>query len=119
MTIEPVNVAVVVARCQETKVEFGIRFEDLADKWIGDWAFVLKPEIAKREGYGETRLTGRFEFASTYPGCPGCSNQSAFLCSCGKVGCWDGHLKTANCPWCIQTVMLEGQITELLAGQDR
>ena len=119
MNAECVNVAIVLARCQKTPAEFGLRFEKNADTSYGDCALLLKPGTAKREGYGETRLTGSFEFANTYPGCPGCSNQSAFLCSCGKVGCWDGHLKTVTCPWCSQTVMLEGRITNLLAGQDR
>jgi hypothetical protein len=119
VTTEQLRVAIVLGRCQTKGVEFGIRFERVANSWIADWAFLLKPGASKREGYGETRLTGSFEFSNSYPGCPGCSNRSAFLCGCGKLGCWDGLLSTVTCPWCGQTGKLEGQITDLLAGQDR
>ncbi len=119
MTTEKLRVAIVLGRCQTKVAEFGIRFENITNNWIADWAFFLKPGASKREGYGETRLTGSFEFAHNYPGCPGCSNRSAFLCSCGKVSCWDGLLRAVLCPWCSQTVKLEGQINDLLADHDR
>lgn len=119
MTKDPLSVAIVLSRCQKHGAEFGIRFEKIADNWTADWAFLLKAGTSKREGYGETRLTGSFGFSDKYPGCPGCSNSSAFLCSCGKVSCWDAVLRTVICPWCNNTVKLEGAINDLLAGHDR
>lgn len=114
-----VEVAIVVARCTSTKAEFGIRFERLKKRWVADWSFFLRPGTATREGYEETRLNGQFEFAKSYPGCPGCENGSIFLCSCGRVGCWNGRSRTVTCPWCEHQVKLESEIKDLLAGQDR
>ncbi len=58
---EEVKVASVVARCQKTKAEFGIRFEWSRSKWVADWSFLIKPGTAKREGYEQTHLSGDFE----------------------------------------------------------
>lgn len=113
------KVAIVLARCCQSKAEFGIRFEQLTSLWIADWAFLLKPGTAKREGYEKTRLDGQFQFANNYPGCPKCKSGSIFLCTCGNVGCWNGQTKAVTCPWCSQRVTLECPIESLPAGQDR
>lgn len=113
------KVVVVVARCKKTKAEFGIRFEQHENRWVADWSFLLRPGAATREGYGKTTLNGLFEFADSYPGCPGCENASIFLCSCGKIGCWNGQTRTVICPWCGQQVTLDRPIEGLSASIDR
>ena len=113
------EVAIVVARCRDKKTDFGIRFEQTGSQWVADWAFLLQPGAAHREGYDKQHLSGNFQFANTYPGCPSCKAGGIFLCACGKVACWDGESRNAVCPWCSQSVVLQGAIESLRGGQDR
>jgi hypothetical protein len=117
---EPLKVVVVMARCSRSRQGFGIRFEEQAeDRWVADWAFAIPATSDGREWYGRGDVTGAFEVADTYPGCPHCHAPSIFQCVCGKVACWDGENRTATCPWCGTTVELRDLIGSLSARADR
>lgn len=114
------NVVIIVARCSQSKEIFGIRMEEkLPGQWISDWAFRLKEQTARKEGYHQTKITGSFNVDSAYPGCPYCENRGFFKCGCGHIACWNGHKNPVTCPWCNETIELGGMVTELTAGEDR
>lgn len=116
----PLNVVIVMARCRQDGQGFGLRFEEVGKgRWAADWSFAVKEVSAKREGYDRGEIAGEFHFTPNYPGCPHCQAPSMFLCGCGKVSCWDGKSRKVICPWCSQTVDLEGSIKSLKAGGDR
>jgi hypothetical protein len=112
------NVVIVVARCCRERQLFGIRFEEHGrGAWEADWAFPLKERAAKREGYG-SEISGSFEFAPDYPGCPGCRAPGLFVCSCGKVCCWDRVTRQVTCAWCGVTGYLNATVDHLNAAND-
>jgi hypothetical protein len=114
------KVVIVLSRCSQSRRPFGIRFEERAvGQWLADWAFSLKDDAARREGYDRSTLAGTFGFEADFPGCPSCRAKSCFKCGCGKVGCWDGQQPTVICPWCGTTGRLEGCIKSLSVGGDR
>jgi hypothetical protein len=119
MTNQTPQVVVVLSRCTKRQEGFGIRFEQkIPGRWVADWAFAIKENLAQKEGYDRNEIAGAFEFDPKYPACPYCEASSIYKCSCGKVACWDGQ-KTVICPWCRQTGQIEGQIDKLTAGGDR
>lgn len=115
------NVVIVVARCSAHKQLLGIRFQETdPNRWEADWAFPLKENTARRQGYDRGEIAGRFVFAGGYPGCPYCRAPSIFKCGrCGKVACWDGVQRTVVCPWCGNGATLSGTIESMAAGGDR
>ena len=133
MTIEP-KVVIVLAKCCQSLELFGIRFEERylegsrslfsfqknnGMMWVGDWAFSISEDSARREGYAKSEIKGLFAFSFDYPGCPHCKGRSIARCSCGKVGCWDGVKEIFKCPWCGFAGKPAGQIESLNAGGDR
>jgi len=108
-----------MARCNRTKQNFGIRFEEKQkSQWAADWAFAVKEIYAKKEGYDHNTIAGTFILDSVYPGCPYCHAKGLFKCSCSKVNCWDGEITTVSCSWCGQIGELGGKIEALNAGAD-
>ena len=120
----PLEVVVVMAKCNNYKNSFGIRLEKQEgkwmskDKWIADWAFAIKENQAKREGYDKQNISGAFGFADEYPCCPHCENPGLYKCGCGNVACWDGRAEKVTCPWCGANLELEGEINNLDVGGD-
>lgn len=108
------NVATFLAKCQNTKKHYLIKYDKMANmgaSWLGD--------VPNTGGY---RLTGAFPLGEDYfqltqdggtsnskvnssqlqgfPHCPCCGNSYGFaLCQCGNVFC-TGDGDTAVCPWC-------------------
>jgi hypothetical protein len=114
------NVVIVMGRCSRTRQGYGIRFEQRnAGQWTATWAFAIKDNVAKREGYEKSTMTGNFAFDDAFPGCPHCTSHTFFRCQCGKLGCWDGVSLTIVCPSCGQTGELVGELTTLEGGGDR
>ena len=108
-----------MARCNQTKQNFGIRFEEKQKgQWTADWTFAVKETYAKKEGYGHNTIAGTFILDSAYPGCPYCHIKGLFKCSCGKVNCWDREATTVSFSWCSQIVKLDGKIKTLNAEAD-
>ena len=60
-----------VAKCCKTNQLYGVRI-DTTSKWIATWAFPIKPEIAKREGYAANQFPPDLLYSKEYPGCPYC-----------------------------------------------
>ena len=70
------NVAVGVAKCPSTGRIYGVRVEERPDKkWIATWAFPIKPELAKREGYIENQFPPDLLYDKNFPGCPYCEKR--------------------------------------------
>jgi hypothetical protein len=114
-----VQVVIVVGRCNHTGDTYGIRFEEQgAGVWVFDWAFRIRPEAARREGYDRTVIEGRFVRGEHYPGCPSCGAPGFFLCGCGRVNCWDGEHQEVTCAWCKERILLGESITSLRAEGD-
>lgn len=92
---------VVMAKCRQSKRPYGIRTEKRPDGiWYCTWAFPLSENAAKREGYGETLVSGRVELDGEYPGCPYCGARGWFVCGvCGKLTCNAGETHV-TCSWC-------------------
>ncbi|MDD4262230.1 MAG: TerY-C metal binding domain-containing protein [Syntrophaceticus schinkii] len=114
-----VEVAIAISKCSESKKTFGIRFERTGpNQWEFTWAFAIKAESAKREGYDKTVIRGDILKGINYPGCPYCKSGGFFLCGCGKLNCWDGNKQIVTCAWCGNTAELSGAIEELTVTGD-
>jgi hypothetical protein len=70
------KVAIGVAKCPTTGRIYGVRIEERTDKkWIATWAFPIKPEVAKREGYSTNQFPPDLLYDKEYPGCPYCKKR--------------------------------------------
>ena len=68
--------------------------------WWRTWAFKIKPEQAKREGFDKTSIQGNLCCTDEYPGCPYCGSYSLVQCNrCQKASCWNGETGM-TCLWC-------------------
>lgn len=113
------EVAIAVSKCLTTKKLYGIRFEKLqSNGWEFNWAFPIKAESAQREGYDKTVIKGTISQAEEYPGCPHCGSKGFFLCSCGKLNCWDGNKRMVTCSWCDRSGELSGSIESITVTGD-
>jgi hypothetical protein len=113
------GVTIVTGRCSKTKGLYGMRFEKMADSWMGTWAFAIEDTKVKKEGYDKNDIDGTFGFTEEFPGCPYCSRKNMVHCSCGNNTCWDGETKKVTCPWCGQVGQIEGIVETLHSGGDR
>ena len=96
-----IEAQVILSKCEKTADTFGINMEKRGDDWVRTWAFPIKDDVAKREGFDKNMLSGSFSADPEYPGCPYCEAVGFFICECGKMSCWDinkGNLVT--CYWC-------------------
>ena len=70
---QKIHAAVGIAKCPVTGKIYGVRVEEkMVKKWWATWAFPIKPEVAKREGYTEQPFPSDLRFEKEYPGCPYC-----------------------------------------------
>ena len=96
---------IALCKCGKSKKTYGIRFERIGtNRWKYTWAFPIKEEAARREGYTETTINGEIEPDLKYPGCPYCGRADLVICSCNKLGCLitsTGNMYT--CDWCGMT----------------
>ena len=70
------KVAVGVVKCPTVNRVYGVRVEQRTDKkWIATWAFPIKPEAAKREGYTTNQFPPDLLYDKKYPGCPYCKKR--------------------------------------------
>ncbi|MBI5722336.1 MAG: hypothetical protein HZA50_00085 [Planctomycetes bacterium] len=96
------NIVIILARCSRSGKNYGIRLVQTSPgKWLGTWAFPIKKAAGKEKGYDSETMPGTFALSDTFPGCPYCKNPHIFECEeCGMVGCWNGKMSVAACPWC-------------------
>lgn len=100
--------AVAVCKCGRSHKLFGVRFEKKSSgTWEYTWAFPLKADAAKREGYDGTRIDGAIEPDLDYPGCPYCGSIGFVLCGCGNLNCNIPNSSTFTCEWCGRSGELE------------
>lgn len=100
---------VALCKCRESKRVYGVRFEEDGAAWKYTWAFPIKEDIAKREGYDATTMVGMIHSDEEYPGCPYCGRIGFLVCErCHKISCniIDGN--TATCEWCGMTGTISG-----------
>lgn len=92
---------VILSKCEKTAKTFGIRVEKRNNDWFRTWAFPIKDDVAKREGFDKIVLNGSFLADPEFPGCPYCKADSFFICSCGKMSCCDlNRGNVVTCHWC-------------------
>jgi hypothetical protein len=114
------KIVIVMGKCGVGKQGFGIRFELRDDStWCATWSFAIKDAVARKEGYESTRVEGRFSIDERFPGCPHCSSQNFFVCSCDRLSCMKPEALKVICPWCNQTCQVGGQATSISGGGDR
>ena len=114
------RVVIVMARCNKSRNNFGIRFEEKKrGQWVADWSFAIKETSAKKEGYDKGVISGSFVFENDYPGCSYCHARPVFKCSCGKVSCWNGEQLRVTCPWCLSQGELSDGVESLGTETDR
>lgn len=99
---EKMEARIALCKCKEGKKAYGVRFEKFGNGWKYTWAFPVREESAKREGYDETKILGDISPDAAYPGCPFCRAKSFVICSCGKLNCNNVNTPNARftCEWC-------------------
>lgn len=115
------EVSIALCKCKESKKTYGVRFERFGNNvWKYTWAFPIKEDTARREGYTTNMIHGEIEPDVDYPGCPYCGANHFILCECGKLNC---NVVTGNiftCEWCGSTgTLIEGHNFNITAGGDR
>jgi uncharacterized protein YegL len=66
------NGAIGIAKCQKSGKIYAVRVEERGKKWYATWAFKIREEVAKREGYNEQSFPSDIQYDKEYPGCPHC-----------------------------------------------
>lgn len=107
---------VIMARCNRTRLPFGITMEKRGGTWHQVWAFKMSEKSASVEDYGETMVQGQIVTDPEYPGCPHCGAHAWFSCSCGKLTCLSESQTTATCSWCGFTGTLQSAESFDLCG---
>lgn len=92
---------IALCKCKEGRKMYGVRMEKTGSGWKYTWAFPIKQEVARREGYESTVLTGDLEIDPDYNGCPYCKSKYFVVCSkCKKLNCNIGDTPQFTCEWC-------------------
>lgn len=92
---------IALCKCRESKKVYGVRFEEDGPGWKYTWAFPIKEDVAKREGYDATTMVGFINPDKEYPGCPYCGKKTFLVCDrCHKISCNITVGNTATCEWC-------------------
>lgn len=92
---------IVLSKCPKNKKTYGIRAENFGrDHWSFTWAFPVKEENAKHEGYDKSSIKGTIVIDNEFPGCPYCGTSNFVVCQCGHINC---NYQTSGrfvCAWC-------------------
>lgn len=92
---------ILLFKCSKANQVYGVRIQKMKDEdWWRTWAFKIKPNNAKSEGYDKTPIQGNLNVTGEYPGCPYCGAVGFVQCGkCKKVSCYNGET-SLTCPWC-------------------
>ena len=92
---------ILLFRCNNANQIYGVRVQKMGDgDWWRTWAFKVKAQQAKREGFDKTRVQGNLDATDEYPGCPYCGTHGFVQCGqCQKITCWNGETSMV-CKWC-------------------
>jgi hypothetical protein len=92
---------IVLCKCAAKHKTYGVRAEKQGrDRWVFTWAFPIKEDAAKREGYDKSFVKGDISFSKDYPGCPYCGGSNWTVCSCGHLSCTVVKNGMFTCEWC-------------------
>jgi len=103
--------AVVLAKCQKTKDNFGVRMEHQVQKidnrdvpvWTTTWAYKIKKDADVQSSGASSQLNLEgdvFILSDSYPGCPYCGNKRLMQCGeCHRTFCAGEDQSTIVCPW--------------------
>lgn len=98
---ETKQAVIVLAKCAEGRKTYGLRVEKNGEnQWLVTWAFPIKEDSAKREGYDKTTIQGNIVFTNDFPNCPYCGGRALTVCSCGHLSCTIIKNETFKCEWC-------------------
>lgn len=70
--VSKIEATIGIAKCPHSGQLYGVRIEINGSKWTATWAFPIKPDVAKREGYSENQFPAGLLYTKEYPGCPYC-----------------------------------------------
>ena len=73
MKNEKITAVVGLVKCPNTKKLYGVRIDTTSKEWKATWAFPIREEVAKREGYEENEFPPNIQYDKEYPGCPYCN----------------------------------------------
>ncbi len=95
---------ILLFKCGKANQMYGVRVQKMKDgDWWRTWAFKIKPQNAKSEGFDKTPIQGNLNCTEEYPGCPHCGSRGFVQCNqCLKIYCWNGEA-VATCSWCGHT----------------
>ena len=112
---------IVLCKCAEVHKTYGIRTErQSGDRWSFTWAFPIKEDSARREGYDKSFVKGVITYEENYPGCPYCGGRKWVVCSCGHLNCSVMKNGIFTCEWCGAQGMIGLYTGEAIAaGMDR
>lgn len=79
--------AVGITKCPTTGKIYGVRVEEQGSTWAATWAFPIKQEVAKREGYTMNQFPSDLIYDSAYPGCPYCEKHEDLALISKPVAC--------------------------------
>lgn len=71
----------IMAVCEKTKEHFGITVDPRNGCYAFTWAFKIKKEQAKKEGYEQTHVTGKVMYDKDFNGCPYCGSKKFYICN--------------------------------------
>lgn len=115
-----IEATVVMARCGKTGAPYGIRMEKQGNRWVCTWAFSLREESAKKEGFDNKSVNGTIDIGDDYPGCPHCGATGFVQCgACSKISCYKTGQESAVCPFCknkMSSFSDEGNFDNIKAG---
>jgi len=70
------DVNIGIAKCPKTGKFYGVRVEKRGkDDYTATWAFPIREDVAKREGFASTGFPKSIKYAAEYPGCPHCEKK--------------------------------------------
>lgn len=95
-----INANVILAKCRTDKELYGMRVEECGKDWIRTWAFKIREDMARHEGFDKVFISGSFAMTDEYPGCPYCGGNRFIVCGvCKKISCYNGE-DISVCRWC-------------------
>jgi hypothetical protein len=123
--------AVILAKCQKTKNNFGIRLEQQTQKidnksvpvWMATWTYKIKTDADTQSSGASSQqnLEGNFFLSDSYNGCPYCGNKKLTQCGeCTRTFCSDDDKSTVVCPWDNKSLSNRGGgVSRVGGGGDR
>ena len=124
--------AVILAKCQKTKNNYGVRMEQQIQKinhrdvpvWMATWTYKIKTDADARSSGASSQqnLQGDlFLLSDSFPGCPHCGSKKLLQCGeCRRTFCSSDNQSTIVCPWDNKKLAgVRDGVSSVGAGSDR